>query len=402
MDFYDRKLIEKLMEAAVLLPDLLNGGRLKMPKFEVRLRPSGYYALFIDGDYKCTTEEQDLDKATRWMNVYALQWLAEKDAVHDVRRVQVLAVVEHRKKMAVRDGLAGAAVIAATLEALADVLNFDDDLQLRHLTDDWVEEAEDRFCQTYSYEYFYNGLKHLRTGIRDFTKKTTGATFLPFDLPPAAPGKVDVFSQAQLATIKRWSTGEETFVPKKRFWMPPCEPLTDIERRDRRLVYRQMYLGMNFGSRSGIYDGLSYEPHDDGGYFDLDNAKFHRVPPGKKTHANKLAPTVDLDPVSVAEISRWKVEDKGCPWVFPGRLGGPLGYDRQALIFTSRLAELGIEASGHILRHSFITSMIQRGVAAPVISSVAGVSIRMLHARYDHRDHGAVQTLAHGVMGTMF
>ena len=221
-------------------------------------------------------------------------------------------------------------------------------------------------------------------------------------MPPAAPGKVKVFSEVELGVVRRWSTGDEHFAPKKRLWMPPCEALTAIERRDRRLVYRQIWLGMNFGSRSGIYDGLSHVPHDAGGYFDLDNAVFHRVPPGATTHANKLAPPVDLSADAVAELRRWREQDDGCPWVFPTMDGGPLGYDRQAVIFAACMEALGIEATGHTLRHSFITEMIRRGVAAPVISSVAGISIRMLHDRYDHRDHRAVQKLAHGVMGHMF
>jgi hypothetical protein len=398
MDFYDEKLFQKMIEAAVLLPSLADGGKLKIPQFEIRERP-GNFALFIDGKYEVTTGEKDRDRAVRWMNVYVLQWIAAQDATYDVRRVPALACLEHRKKMAVRKGLAGAAVIASTLDALAPHLK---DLQLRHLTDDWVEEAEDRFCEKHSYEYFHNALRFLRTGIRDFTKKEAGAYFLPFDVPPAAPGKVKVLSEVELGTIRRWSTGAERFVPKKRLWLPPCEEMTATERRDRRLVYRQCWLGMNFGSRSGIYDKLSHVPHDEGGWFDLDNAVFLRVPPGTQTHANKLAPSVDLDADSVAELSRWRDEDDGNPWVFPAKDGGPLGCDRQAVIFGARMEELGIEATGHTLRHSFITEMIRRGVAAPVISSVAGVSIRMLHDRYDHRDHRAVQKLAHGVMGHMF
>lgn len=132
------------------------------------------------------------------------------------------------------------------------------------------------------------------------------------------------------------------------------------------------------------------------------NAKFHRVPPGQETYSNKLAPSVDLDGASVAELTRWKIEDEGSPWVFPAMHGGPLGYDHQALIFTSRLAELGIDATGHALRHSFVTKMIAKGMGSSTIASIAGLSMRMMHDRYDHRDHGPVQALAHGVMGTMF
>ncbi|MET4322504.1 hypothetical protein [Bradyrhizobium sp. RT5a] len=43
---------------------------------EVRLCASGYYALYVDGVYRCTTHETDRGKATRWMNVFALQRLA--------------------------------------------------------------------------------------------------------------------------------------------------------------------------------------------------------------------------------------------------------------------------------------------------------------------------------------
>jgi hypothetical protein len=401
MDFYDEKLFEKMVAAAARMPRLANGEKLKIPKFEVRERP-GNYALFIDNRYECTTGEKDHAKAVRWMNVYMLQWFAGHDAVHDVRRVSVLAVLEHRKKTVLRKGLASAAVICSTLDGLAERLEIDETLQLRHLTDDYVEEAEDRFCQTgASYEYFHNAIAYLRTGIRDFTKKESGAIYLPFDLPPAAPGRVKVFSGVELGIVRRWSTGREDFAPKKRLWTPR-DDLTPTELRDRRLVYRQTWLGMAFGSRSGIYEGLSHEPNDEGGWFDLDNAVFHRVPPGASTYANKLAPDVDLSPDAVAELGRWRVEDAGNPWVFPTLDGGPMSYDRQAVIFGASMDALGIEATGHTLRHSFITEMIRRGVAAPVISSVAGVSIRMLHDRYDHRDHRAVQKLAHGVMGHMF
>jgi hypothetical protein len=401
MDFYDEKLFEKMVSAAARMPRLADGEKLRIPKFEVRERP-GNYALFIDNKYQCTTGEKDYAKAVRWMNVFMLQWFAEQDAVHDVRRVSVLGVIEHRKKMVVRKGLSGAAVICSSLDALVNQLGLDDSLQLRHLNDDWVEEAEDRFCQKYEYEYFRNGIAYLRTGIRDFTKKESGAIYLPFDLPPAAPGKAKVFSAVELGVVKRWSTGTEDFAPKTRRWTPPRGDLTPTELRDRRLVYRQTWLGMNFGSRSGIYEGLSYEPNDEGGWFDLDNAVFHRVPPGAKTYANKLAPDVDLSPDAVAELGRWREEDNGSPWVFPSLNGGPLSQGRQEIVFAACMDNLGIDATGHTLRHSCITAMIQRGVAAPVISSVCGLSIRMLHDRYDHRDHRAVQKLAHDTMGHMF
>ena len=66
------------------------------------------------------------------------------------------------------------------------------------------------------------------------------------------------------------------------------------------------------------------------------------------------------------------------------------------------MAALGIEdVSGHILPHTAITRMIELGLSASVISAVCGISIRMLHDRYDHADDRAVQVLAHGVMGRM-
>ncbi|MGY3449158.1 tyrosine-type recombinase/integrase [Bradyrhizobium sp. USDA 4353] len=402
MNFYDRKLREAQMEKAALMPRLAEGEKLQLPKLEIRLRPSGYWALFVDGIYEQTTSEKEEADAKRWLEIWKLQRDAEADGIYDIRRADALAIVEHRKKQVAKQKLASAGVITSTLTAIEPFL---EGRQLRHLTDEWVEETED--CMTeggYSYEYFCNGIRFLRTAIRQYTKKRYGTIFLPFDAPPSAPGRQRVISAAERNIAMRWAKGREDYDPKTKIWTKPRNDIDDTELRDRQLVYRELYLGYIFGSRPGIYDKLSWQHHDEGGWMDVDGGVFHRVPPGAPTHANKRAPAVDMPPEVIDELRRWRREDDGNPWLFRTVVGGgPLGREQQNAIFSTRLAALGIQdVTGHVLRHSCITRMVEKGLSAAIISAVCGISIKMLHSRYDHHEDRAVQPLAHGAMATMF
>jgi integrase len=175
-----------------------------------------------------------------------------------------------------------------------------------------------------------------------------------------------------------------------------------MELRDRRLTYRELYLGTAFGSRPGVYEKLAWEPHAEGGHFNLEEALFHRVPPGTRTAANKLAPPVAMPDEVVAELRRWREQDAGNRWLFRTLDGEPLGYDFQAVVFARCMAALGIEnVTGHVLRHTCITRLVEKGVPPRVISAVCGISVRMLHRRYDHADDRVLQVLAHGAMVSM-
>ena len=167
---------------------------------------------------------------------------------------------------------------------------------------------------------------------------------------------------------------------------------------------RETFLGATFGSRAGVYVGLSYGSRaDGGGYFDLENGVFHRVKPGTRTSPNKRSPFVIMNPEAVDEVAGWQLIDDGCPWVFPAQdRSGPLGQERMRVIYAEGMDELGIEGVfAHVWRHTFITRAIEAGEGAPAIAAVAGVSVRMINQVYDHHDLGEVQKLAHGAMARM-
>jgi integrase len=399
MNYIEREMRRVEVELAARLPSLADGGSVKDPVWQVRPRKDGCWRVFKDGVYWGTTRCKEEADARQWLRIFLLQRAAEADGVNDVRRVPALVVIKHREKAVVRKGLRGAAVIASTLKALK---RFVGQRQLRHLTDDWAEENEAAMVAAgYSREYAVNAVRFLRTAVRQYTRKTFGAAYLPFDAPTSPAGRTTVVSDTQRDRVKRWGLGSEAYDPKTGRWRE--QPgLPEKERRDRQVAYREIYLGLVFGSRPGAYAKLSWEPHDEGGWIDLDGATFHRVPPGTATPSNKRAPAVPIPDEVLSELRRWKAEDGDCPWVFRTLDGGPMSQAWQQKIFARAMAALGIAGvTGHVLRHSCITRLIEKGTTAPSISAVCGVSIRMLYKRYGHFENRAVQMLAHDAMAGM-
>jgi hypothetical protein len=389
------------MERAVLLPSVADGEKLSPPRYEVRPRKKARWALFKDGAWDRSTGEKTKEDAERWLKVFVLQQEAEQEGIYDVRRASAAAIVEARNKAVDRRKLVSAPVIKSTLKALKPHL---EGRKLRELTDDWVEETQEAMMAAgYAYEYSCNGIRYLSTAVRKYTKKKFGAVFLPFDLPPRAPGSVRVLEDFEDAIVQRWSTGNEGYAPETKLWTPPMAALSATQLRDRQVTYRQTYLGKRFGSRSCNYVNLSYGPNDaGGGHFDLDQGIFYRVPPGTRTAPNKLAPPVNLPAEVVAELRRWRETDQGNRWVFRTVGGKPLGFDQQAKIFRAAMEALGIEGlTGHALRHTCITNLVRAKVRPRAISALCGVSLQMLHKRYDHADDLALQEWAHDAIVSM-
>jgi integrase len=399
MNRIDREFHRAEMERAVLLPSVADGEKLSPPRYEVRPRKKARWALFKDGAWDRSTGEKTKEDAERWLKVFLLQQEAVEDGTFDVRRVSARAVLKGRQETVERKGLRSAAVIVSSLKALDVHVGA---RQLRNLDDDWLEATRKGMQEAgYSYEYFCNAVRFLCTAIRKHTRARFGAVYLPFEAPKRPGGRQTVVTDAQRDSVKRWRAGTEAWDPATGIWTPVAF-ISPTEARDRELAYRELYIGLTFGSRPGIYEKLSWEEHDGGGWFDLDGATFHRVPPGTMTASNKLAPAVAVPKDVVAELRRWKKMDAGNPWVFRTVKGGPLSQDQQAKVFKVCMGRLGIRGvTGHVLRHSCITRLIGKGKSAPSISEVCGISIRTFHARYGHWEAREVQTLAFDAMASM-
>jgi len=404
MNHIDRELHRAAMERAILLPSIIDGERLGKAKWEARFRrQTGYWVLFKDGVYWGSTKTTDKEEAQRILNLHQLQEDAREDNIVDCRRASAEEAIDERIKVVKKQKKPSADQIESTLKALKPHV---EGKQLRQLSNDWLAETEEAMLEDgYSYSYFWNAINYFRTAVRKYCEANLSLPVLPFAAPPRAEGRKRVVSREEQAVIERWSGGNDAYDKSKKLWTPRnCISAAEAHRR--LIVSRETYLGATFGSRAGVYVGLSYGPHvDGGGYFDLENGVFHRVKPGTKTSANKRSPSVDMNPEAVDEVAGWQLMDDGCPWVFPTLdRRGPLGQERMRMIYDDAMEELGIEGVfAHIWRHTFITRMVEArpSVSVYAIADVAGVSVRMINKVYDHHDIGAVQRLAHAAMAGM-
>ncbi|WLC16671.1 tyrosine-type recombinase/integrase [Bradyrhizobium diazoefficiens] len=383
------------------MPSIVDGERLG-PKYSARFRSqTGYWALWKGKDRVRSLKTSDREEAQRLVDLAQLQSDAREDDIVDCRRASAEEVIDHRIKAVHRDKVTSAAQIESTLKALRPHVA---GKQLRQLDDDWLEETEEAMREEgHSYSYFWNGINFFRTGIRGYCAAKLSPPILPFKMPPRAESRKRVVASEEQVDIERWSGGNDAYDKTTRLWTPRnCISAAEAHRR--LIVGRATFLGATFGSRAGIYVGLSYGPRVDGkGYFDLENGVFHRVKPGTKTSSNKRSPKVRMNPEAVEVVDGWRLVDDGCPWVFPAQdRSGPLSQERMRVIYEDAMDELGIEGVFmHVWRHTMITRMIEKGVSAPAIAAVAGVSVRMINEVYDHHDMGEVQMLAHEAMAGM-
>jgi integrase len=402
MNHIDRELHRALKERAILMPSIVDGESLGGPKYSARFRSqTGYWALWKDGDRVRSLNTNDREEAQRQVDLAQLQSDAREDNIVDCRRASAEEVVDERIKVVKKQKKRSADQIESTLKALKPHV---EGKQLRQLDNDWLAETEEGMREEeYSYSYFWNAINYLRTAIRTYCEAKLSLPVLPFAAPPRAESRKRVVSKEEQADIERWSGGNDAYDKSTKLWTPRnCIPVAEAHRR--LIVGRATFLGATFGSRAGVYAGLSYGSRiDGGGYFDLEKGVFHRVKPGTKTAPNKRSPKVRMNPEAVDEVAGWRLMDDGCPWVFPTQdRSGPLGQERMRVIYEDGMDELGIEnVFLHIWRHTMITRLIEEGVPAPAIAGVAGVSVRMINEVYDHHDIGEVQMLAHDAMARM-
>jgi hypothetical protein len=397
-----RELHRAMRERAILLPSVVDGESLSKPKWSARFRSqTGYWVLFKDGVYWETTGTKDEEEARQLLDVLQLQEDAREDNIVDCRRASVEEAIEHRIEAVNKLKKVSAPQIESTLNAFKPYV---EGKQLRQLDEAWLDETEEAMlADGHSYSYFWNAINYYRTANRKYCAASFSLPVLPFAMPPRAESRKRVVSNEEQADIVRLSTGNEAYDKSTKIWTPRnCISAAEAHRR--LITYRETYMGATFGSRAGVYVGLSYGPRQDGGGFiDFENAVFHRVKPGTKTAPNKRSPPVDMSPRQVDEIDGWQFKDDGCPWLFPNQgRSGFLGQERMRVIYDDAMEELGIEdVFAHTWRHTLISRLILKRQSAYAIAAVAGVSVEMINRVYAHYDMGAVQRLAHDAMDSM-
>jgi integrase len=382
------------------MPQVADGDDNRPPTYEMRRRPNGVWAIYRNRRYLITTKTRDEHLAGEILELHVLQDGARARNLVDARFVQATVVIDHflRTYPKTRRSYKG---LRSRWKLLRPYL---EGRRIQDLNGDWLIDTEEKMVEEdgYAYATFAACMGNLITAIRRYCQDKLCPVIVPFHRPDTADGRDRVLTPAERDRILRWADGTETYDPKTGTWTPALRPLGRIEANRRLMVGREVRLGLPLGSRPGVYRGMAWEPNAEFGHIDLANATLHRVPSGSSKKGRKSAPVVALPPALLAEVRAWREADGDQPYVFRTASGKPLPAGTLGSYFAAAMVRLGLpDVTGHSLRHTAITWMIERGLSASVISAICGISISMLKRRYDHSDNRVVQAIGHDVMDSL-
>lgn len=386
------------VKAAAAMAQLANGEDIRPPRFDIRMRPSGYWALFRDKCYVCTTRTKDQRVANEFMELYALQDEAKNKKIVEPRNFDVAEIVDYAIRTYPAKKKRSRHVVVTVLTTIRPYV---EGRRLQDLNGDWLLETEEKMLEKYKYGYFYECISRLITAIRRYCLSRICQPVVPFQRPPKASGRERVLTDAEIDKVLRWANGMEAYDKVTDTWTQQPK-ISKYDANWREMIRRELALGLPVGSRPGVYDSLSWQPNAFAGHIDLCNATFHRLPSGGSAVGRKGAPAVALPPKLLAELTRWKEADGAERFIFRTTRGTALPQQTAQERFAAAMAHLGIEGvTRHTLRHTAITRMIEAGLSASVVAAIAGLSVEVLKKKYDHSDARVVQTIGHPVMDTL-
>ncbi|MCK1270834.1 MULTISPECIES: tyrosine-type recombinase/integrase [unclassified Bradyrhizobium] len=400
MNFIREEMHDAQVVRSASLPQVADGADYKPTKYEVRERANGMYAIFRDNCYVRSTGTRDKELALDIKDLFKKQDEAKNKKIVDARFALASEVVDYRKRTYRKKEGKSYAVITSTFKPLDPYL---EGRQLIDLDGDWLLATEEgMLADGYDYGYFYNCIAKLITAINVYCKSKLCSSAVAFPRPEAPEGRDRVLFPFERDRILRWADGTEDYHPETDTWLPASKPLTKAEANRRLMVGRAVRLGLPLGSRPGRYAGMAWKGHLGTGHIDVAGATMYRWPLGVSKKNRKEAPPVALSPELLAIVAGWQEADVGQLYVFRNSFGDPLSQKALEDYFAEAMRLLGIEGvTGHTLRHTCITRMIEKGLSASVISSIVGISIFMLKRRYDHSDERVVQVIGHSVMDQM-
>ena len=382
------------------MPQVADGADYRPPKYEIRERKNGMWAIFRNNCYVRSTGTRDEILARDILDLFRKQDEAKRRRIVDARFALASEVVEYRKRTCPKKNAKSVAVLGSTFKALEKHL---EGRRLIELDGDWLLATEEAMLEDgYEYGYFYNCIVKFITAIHAYCKGKLCQSAVAFPRPEPPEGRDRVLTRDERDRILRWADGDEDYDPGTDTWTPALKPLAKAEADRRMMVGRAVRLGLPLGSRPGRYAGMAWKPFLGTGHIDVAGATMYRWPLGASKKKRKEAPPVALPPGLLAVVAEWERADAGHDYVFRNSKGDPISQRVLESYFAKAMRQLGIEGvTGHTLRHTAITWMIEKGLSASVISSVVGISIFMLKRRYDHSDERVVQVIGHGVMDQM-
>lgn len=228
-------------------------------------------------------------------------------------------------------------------------------------------------------------LEHLSAALRHAWKSRKLSTLIPVTLPEKGSPR------------ERWLTTSEA----ARLLMGALGcilvPYTEIEtKRERWAIWRRephavsrhlarfILIGLRTGTRHDAILGLGWHPHAKGGFFDLAHGIMFRASVGLP-RTNKRQPPAPIPRNLIRHLPRWKRLSDG-PYVVsaPGYSNRRMRDVGKAFMRAVRYAGLGPDVTPHVLRHTCVTWLMQRGRPAWEVGGFVGISLHMIEAHYGH------------------
>jgi len=145
-------------------------------------------------------------------------------------------------------------------------------------------------------------------------------------------------------------------------------------------VARFILIALYSGTRHEAILAMQWRKNSDGGWFDLDKGLMYRRGDGQ-AETNKRRPTVPIPGDLVEPLRRWRKLTVHGPVEYQGRL---IKKERRGWTRARLLAGLGEEVTPHILKHTCITWMLQRGDTIWDVAGFSGTSEKTIRETYGH------------------
>ena len=218
---------------------------------------------------------------------------------------------------------------------------------------------------------------------------------IPISLPPEGPPR------------ERWLTPSEA--SRLLLGALGCilAPYSDIDtkterwaiwRREPAVVSRHLtrfiLIGLRTATRHDAITGLGWQPHAEGGYFDLEKRVMFRAEAGARQTKKRRTPAPIPDKL-LRHLGRWKRQSDGIYVVATSdqKLQRVSGAFRRAVA----RAGLGREVTPHILRHTCTTWLMQAERPVWEVAGFVGMSPAMVQKNYAHHSPQHLRDTANAV-----
>jgi len=145
-------------------------------------------------------------------------------------------------------------------------------------------------------------------------------------------------------------------------------------------VARFILIGLYSGSRHEAIVKLRWLTNTGGGWFDLAHNILYRRGQGER-ETNKRRPPVPIPENLIPHVRRWRRITTVGPVEYHGRL---IAKERKGFTRARELAGLGEDVTPHVLKHTCITWMMQRGVPIWEVAGFSGTSENIIRNVYGH------------------